>query len=169
MKKIIALAVVIVTFCLENVSAQKKDEVSPQAAGLKREFKDASDVHWTKLKNNIFLATFENLQEHSIAYFDGAGQLILSGRKIPFEQMPRLAKKGTEGIRTKLENKNDIVTVGEVYELAGSDGTQYYLNMYGEATSLSMIVSGDGSTRILKKVSKPESIVQRPVVAAKDN
>lgn len=156
MKKFILLAAVIVTGCLSQVSAQSNVQVSKTIeARFSKEFKEATDVKWTKLKN-IFQSRFYLNQEYCLAYFDASGELILSGRKIPFEITPMAVKKELERIRNASEKRDDILSVAEVYELNDADGTKYFVNLDSQTLSMSVMTYGNGHSEILKKVNNPK-------------
>ncbi len=153
MKKIISAAAVIVTLCLQNASAQTSAQVTPAVAeSFSREFKDATNVKWTKIKG-IYRSRFDNQQEYCLAYFDPNGQMILSGRKISLDIAPLAIKRGLEQIRDASERKHDLLAVAEVYELNDSQETKYFINLNSDALSMSVMVHGDGHSEIVKKVN----------------
>jgi hypothetical protein len=148
------LAGVIVTLCLHNLCAQRVTAIPEEVtARFSKEFKDASNVRWVKLKN-IFQCRFYNEKEYCLAFFDESGQLILSGRKIAFDIAPLAVKKEAERIRKSSERKYDLLAIEEVYELNNSEGTTYFINLVSESLSMSIMAYGNGHSEILKKTNK---------------
>jgi hypothetical protein len=151
MKKITMLAAVMILVSA-NLNAQKKVNVDYAVTKtFEREFKDASRIRWSALNHNIFMARFNNQQDRCIAYFTSEGEMILTGRKIAFEILPIMVKKGAEEVRTMNETQSGELTIREIYELAGDRGTEYFMNLTGKNLLLSVIVYGNGTSKVLKR------------------
>jgi hypothetical protein len=164
MKKHIVLAATIILLSINNISAQKKVTVDyAVATSFNSEFKGASDVRWTKIEKSLFMVRFENHGDHCIAYFNTEGRLLLTGRKIPFEITPRVVKKRAEEMR---QTKGGELIVREVYELNGDHGTEYFINLTSEKLARSVIIYGDGTSKILKESTRSEN-EGTPVLAGK--
>jgi len=145
------LAVVIVTLCLTNLSAQHGTPVAAVVEkSFNKEFNDVTFVNWSKV-NNLFLARFEDQKENCIAYFAPDGQMLLSGREIPYSIAPRTVKKETERIKTGSPKKRGFLEVGKIYEVNDSGETMYYVNLNGPVSRLSVMVHGNGHSEILQE------------------
>jgi len=153
MKKIITFAAVMGTACFQGLSAQS---IGPMTNAIgesfHREFKEASSVRWVKIKS-IYQARFYNHLEYCIAFFDATGQLLLSGRKIPFDKVAPMVKKEMSRIRTASEQRHDPFTIAGVYELSYSRGIRYFINLESDRLSVSILSSGNGTPEVVKKVS----------------
>lgn len=159
------LAAVIVTVGYTNLKAQKGVS-STVAANFSREFKDASNVRWTKIKQ-VSLARFDHQGEFCLAYFDAEGQLILNGRKISEDNLPLAVKKETARIRKAAEKSQDILAIAEVYELSDPNGTRYFINLSSESLSMSIMAYGNGQSEILSRVNNKHMETANPVVTSK--
>jgi hypothetical protein len=156
MKTIILFAVAINLLSPNNLSAQKNSTVDYAVTeSFTREFKHATHVEWSKPENNITMARFDNHGEHYIAYFTSAGELVLTGRRIPFEITPLPVRERTEEIRSDYGKKGNEMTIREVYELSGNSGTEYFINFTSEKLALSVIVYGTGTSKVLRKSNQP--------------
>jgi hypothetical protein len=156
MKKHILLIAAIILLSINNISAQKKVTVDyAVTTSFNHNFKGASLLQWTKLKNSLFMARFENHGDHCIAYFTPDGRLLLTGRKISFEITPLVVRKRTEELCTMHSTKSGELTIREIYELAGDHGTEYFINLTGKKLALSVIIYGDGTSKVLKESNLP--------------
>jgi hypothetical protein len=154
--KNVTLAATIILLSLSNINAQKKTSIDyTVTTSFNREFKDAAHVQWSKITDDIFLSRFENHLEHCIAYFTKKGQLLLTGRKVSIEILPLIVKRRAEEIQIMNETKTNKLTIREVYELAGDYGTEYFMNLTSEKLDLSVIVSGDGTSKVLERSNLP--------------
>jgi hypothetical protein len=165
MKKIIITAVVIVTFCF-TLGAQNSVQVNASiTTSFGDEFNDASNVSWEKISDEIFLVRFDRQQENSIAYFDKTGKLLVSGRKITFEQAPRLVQHGLDNIIKSYEKKNGMLSVSHVYELIEEGETRYYTSIGNTGLLLAVMSTSDGGSKIIKKVNSDFRQQNTPIVA----
>jgi hypothetical protein len=166
MKKHILLAATIILLSINNISAQKKVTVDyVVTTSFNSEFNGASDIQWTKLENSLFMARFENHGDHCIAYFNMEGRLLLTGRKISFEIIPLVVRKRAEEIRTMHATKSGELTIREIYEVGGERGTEYFINLTSEKLALSVIIYGDGSSKVLKESTLPSGNEGTPILA----
>jgi hypothetical protein len=167
--KNITLAVTIILFSTNYLSAQEKITVDYRVTtSFNNEFKYATLVQWTKLPDNLVMARFDNHQDHCIAYFSPEGKMLLTGRKISFEIIPLAVQKRAEELRTMNEAKGSDLTVREIYELARDHGTEYFINFTSEKLALSVIVYGDGTSKVLRKLTPPFENEGTPTIAAGD-
>jgi hypothetical protein len=168
MKNITMLVVAMILLSVNNnLNAQKKVNVDYSVTKtFGREFKDAAQVQWSEPAHDIFMARFTNDQDHCIAYFTSEGELILTGRKISFGIIPLIVRKRAEEVRTQYETKSNELTMREVYELAGDGGTEYFINFTSEKLALSIIVYGNGTSRVLKKSNLSSEHEGTPLLAA---
>ncbi len=101
-----------------------------------------------------------------IAYFSKMGELIVSGRKISFNQAPRLVQDGLERIKKSHENKNGKLSVIHVYELNEDGEIGYYVNMGNSNLYLAVKSDNRGSCRIIKKVNSENGKLSAPTVVS---
>jgi hypothetical protein len=167
MKNITILAAVMILLSANNLSAQKKVTVDYAVTKtFEQKFKDASQVQWSDLENDIFMARFENRGDHCIAYFTSEGRLVLAGKKITFEILPPAVKQRTEEVRAMNETESNELTIREIYELSGDRGTEYFINLTSRKLALSILVYGNGTSKILRKSTQPSEKEATSILAA---
>ena len=151
MKKIIMTASVIVTLCL-NLFAQKSTAVNADISkSFKEEFKDASNVRWEKISRDIFLVRFNHEQKNSLAYFDKKGELLITGRMVPFNQTPELVQNGVQDMMKSYAEAYGELSIVCTYELNEKGATKYYTNIGNSKLFLAVTSSSKGKTQVIKK------------------
>ena len=165
MKKI----VVVCALLLIGVSASKAQEaVNPTsdiASKFNEQFKDATNVQWSKM-NNISVARFNFGKSFRIAYYDQAGELIARGRKIPEAQLPMNVFEDLQVIKSDLENKSGKVAMGGVYEFLRQSGeTEYVTSLETDQYSVTLATIG-GKLGLQKKarkhtISEPQDMIAK--------
>ncbi|MBL7857505.1 MAG: hypothetical protein JNM57_07435 [Cyclobacteriaceae bacterium] len=152
MKKTILSTVVIVTICLTQVSAQNSTTVPAIIAeSFKKEFVSASNMRWENVSKDIILVRFNRQQDNLIAYFNKQGELMKWGKKITFDEAPKLVKEKLESTMKKYEKSNGKLFVTHVYEIIEEGTIRYYTNMGNDNLYLALVSNYNGGTRIIKK------------------
>jgi hypothetical protein len=131
--------------------AQATVQISREVdASFTKEFSNAVYTQWTQL-GEIAMARFVNEKENCIAYFGSDGKLVLSGREISFEIVPSGVRKATENLKVANLKKHGHLQISKVYEVSDDYETMYYLNLQGPASIVSVLVHGNGHSKILKE------------------
>jgi hypothetical protein len=150
-------ALVIVIICSDQSIAQ--GQVSLPASTAKtftEEFAQATNVRWERPSSNIFMARFDNQEDHCLAYLDDKGQLITKGRLIVWHNSPVLMQRGVEKIKSSYEKKYGPIRITHLFEMVQSGATQYYVNMGNDNFYLALITDSRGNADIIKKqILKP--------------
>src|SRR6478735_12036783 len=164
MKKIILVCALL----LIGVSASKAQKANPTsdiASKFNEQFKDATNVQWSKM-NSISVARFNFGKSFRIAYYDQAGELIAKGRKIPEAQLPMNVFEDLQVIKSDLENKSGKVAMGGVYEFLRQSGeTEYVTSLETDQYSVTLATNG-GKLGLQKKtkkhtISEPQDLIAK--------
>jgi hypothetical protein len=171
MKKKILFALAVTVICFHNLIAQSPTNLSaPVARSFESDFAGSTNVKAQSLPKKITLIQF-NLNEGSwLAYYDGDGKLITSGRRIKTgERLPLLVQESLDGIRAKYEKKFGIITVGAPYEMTKGSTTEYYVPMKNAQIDMLVSIDGFGTSLVHNKhINKPTFEPDKSVVAKKN-
>jgi hypothetical protein len=171
MKKNILFALAVSVICFHNLIAQDNTNLSPSVArSFESDFSGASKIKAQSLPKRITLMEF-NLNEGSwIAYYDGDGKLITSGRRIKTgERLPLLVQGSLDEILAKYERKFGMITVGAPYEMTKGSTTEYFVQMQNAQINMLVSIDGFGTSLVHnKQINKTTFEPDKSVVAKKN-
>ncbi len=159
MKTLIQYTAILLLLSVILTKAQNPVPASVSDA-FTREFNSASNVQWTTSKN-IYQSRFEQSGEKFIAYFSNEGSLLVTARRIQFNQAPTLVKKSVAA----LQDQYDANVPVEMYEVNEANDTQYFVNVTGKRQFVSAFASVNGNCKVVKKANKPLSADQSDILA----
>jgi hypothetical protein len=152
MKKISLAVLAMVAICTAGLKAQNIAIASSVKENFNNEFRNASNVNWEKVNNNVVLVRFNENNLNKLAYYGSDGKLLMEGRKISFESSPRLVQKSVNSIMESYREKKGILQVVQTYEITDQDQTRYFLNVGNASLQLALMSGSNGSCQVLRKV-----------------
>lgn len=169
MKKNIILAAFMLTLNILNAqdNAKVRASVSEQFKNL---FANAKNVQWTNLGKEITQAQFSYNGGSWVAYFDQAGDLITSGRRIKkVEDLPLKVQSGFQRAKGQMEKKGQTSELVIIYEMINGDETSYFVTMRndGSISTYSIALNGDTSLK-LKRPRAHEPVAPVDAIAKKN-
>lgn len=168
MKKNIIIGVACVIMSLQQLAAQDSLPVNGSVARrFEESFTGARNVQWTSLPKKVSQAQFYYQGGSWIAFFDHAGQLITSGRKIKSTQdLPLKVQAGLNRAKSRMERKAESFQVAIIYEMIKDEVTKYYITMQNPTTTALVSINSEGGSMLeSKKVFKPELKTPKDVIA----
>jgi hypothetical protein len=124
-----------------------EENVNPKVLNaFKTEFKTAKQVEWTT-GTDYYKATFVYNDKHVFAYYNADGELLGLTRYVnPFELSLNL--------QIGLKNNYANYWISDLFEVAKSDGTTYYITLENADTKI-ILKATDGNTwGFFKKIKK---------------
>ncbi len=113
---------------------------------FKNEFNAAKDITWT-IAQNYYLASFVYNDQHVAAYYSPEGELMGLTRYISPADLPL-------ALQSDLKKNYKDHWVSDLFEVANSDGTAYYITLEDAETKLVLKASNGKSWNGYKKVKK---------------
>jgi hypothetical protein len=142
-KMIMTLAIAVST-----LSAFAGDEnVNPKVLdAFNTKFKNAQQVEWTA-ETDYYKATFVYNDKHVIAYYDTNGELL---------GITRYVSPLDLSLNLQINLKNDYANywVSDLFEVAKSDGTSYYMTLENADTKIVLKATDSNTWSVYKKVKK---------------
>jgi hypothetical protein len=130
LKKSIACAALITAMFVNTSYAQQNTMPTPLVQkAFTATFEKATDIKW-KYENPLYVATFLNDKESSVAFLDQAGNLFAQGRIINDGLLPLKVKSSLQPIQNSFEKKYGALARGSIFEIIDeNDYTDYYIFM----------------------------------------
>jgi hypothetical protein len=130
-------------------------------------FENATQINWHQEKQ-VYYATFNNGEERWIAYLNGSGELMTSGRKIPLETLPLTIQRDLKLVQANHEKRYGQLTPVRIYELISSDETMYYISLENKDRFITLqAVNGSNNVLSNKKVETEKFKNGEDIVAKK--
>jgi hypothetical protein len=167
MKTRIAALSIISTVWVQDVSEPSGPVTRDIGKRFQHEFRNASQVRWVRIKD-IFQVRFNLNADYCLAFFNTAGELLMSGRRIPMATLPPVVKKEVDRLWTLSESKYDLLYVAGVYQLNNVRGSRYFINLESEYLSMSIVASEDGSVEIVKNIIHPKPVMRMRMQPAEE-
>jgi len=149
-------------------SASSFGKVPPELVtkSFQTHFENATHITWHKEKQ-VYYATFNNGEERWIAYLNGSGELMTSGRKIPLETLPLAIQRDCKAIQVNQEKKFGQLTPARIYELVSKHETMYYITLENKDRFIAL-QAVNGSINVLrnekvevKKYGKSDDVIAK--------
>lgn len=122
MKKNLTTLFVALVLLTSAAMANENNEPSLQAKNeFNRMFAQATEVKWESVAN-LDKVTFIHAGQHLTAFFNSLGEFESVSRNISISTLPLLLQKG-------LQDKLWASWVSESFEVAGTNGTKYYVTI----------------------------------------
>jgi hypothetical protein len=167
MKNNIIIGAALFIISLSNSAAQEGAVNASAAQSFEKTFKSAENPKWKACAKDISLVQFRYMDRGWVAYFDKAGKLITSGRRVSIHELPVVVQDGMFLTKETSERKYGALTLGVIYEMVTSRTTEYYVPLGNTKIKLMVAVRTDGSAVIKsrKKVSEdpkaPKDVIAR--------
>jgi hypothetical protein len=159
----------IILFMSTIVCSASYGKVIPESVikSFQTHFGNATHITWHQEKQ-VYYATFNNGEQRWIAFINGSGELMTSGRKIPLETPPLTIQRDLKLVQTNHEKKYGQLTLARIYELISADETMYYITLENK-DRLIALQSVHGNINILsnKKVEPGKFKNGEDIVAKK--
>src|SRR6478736_4397592 len=121
MKKIMMILALVLTVGT-SFAFTGEEAVNKQALNaFKKEFASATDAAWT-VGTNFYKVTFSLNDEKLFAYYNTQGEFLAVTRNISSLQLPLT-------LQTSLKRSYSNYWISDLFEVAKSDGTNYYVTL----------------------------------------
>ena len=145
-KRILALALLL-TIGFSNIFANNEEGVNKQVVNaFKKDFAAARDAKWETGKDFVKV-TFTMNEQVLFAFYSGDGQLLGVTRNITSAQLPI-------SLLSELKKNYSEYWITDLFEMAASDGTAYYVSLENADNSTILKSSAGEDWSIYKKVKK---------------
>lgn len=169
MKKNIIIGAALFIISLSNLAAQESPANASATQSFEKSFTGASNPKWTRCEKKISLVQFHYMNKPWLAYFDHAGKLITSGRRVSIHELPVIVQGGMLSIKERSEKKYGALTLGLIYEMVTDRVTEYYVPLANTKIRLMIAVQTNGATVIKsKKTLSEDPKSPKDVIARKD-
>ncbi|MGQ0738946.1 MAG: hypothetical protein ACT4OJ_07810 [Bacteroidota bacterium] len=129
------------------LTSEGEEEVNARVLyAFKKEFNAAKDIKWT-VAQNYYLASFLYNDQHISAYYSTEGELMGMTRYISPADLPL-------ALQSDLKKNYKDYWVSDLFEVANSDGTAYYITLEDAETKLVLKATNGKSWNSYKKVKK---------------
>ena len=135
-------------FAVSSFSAIAND-VSVNADALstfQKTFADARSVTWS-YERNLYKADFQLYDQHAIAFFNEAGDLMAAGRRLTSEQLPIF-------LQISLKTKSQGYAITDILEVTNEEGLYYYATLESASKTLMIKSNSDKNWNTYKKIKK---------------
>jgi len=113
---------------------------------FKSEFNAAKEVEWT-VGSNYYRATFVYNEKHVFAYYNESGELLGLTRYLSSMDLPI-------SLQAKLKKNYDGYWISDLFEVAKSDGTSYYITLENADTKIVLKSTDSSNWNAYTKVKK---------------
>ena len=171
MKKNILLTLAMAVICLHNLLAQDSKNLSAAVArSFANDFSGASNVKSESLPKGITLVQFNLDQRFWLAYYNEAGSLITSGRRVKVgDKLPVRVEESLDRLRAKYEQKYGTLAVGAPFEMTKGSVTEYFVPMKNAQIDMLVSIDSFGSSIVQNKQIHKSPIEPEKSVIAKKN
>lgn len=135
MKKIIPIAVILITFSTINAFAQTKAP-SAVVGSFERTYANAERSTWTTV-HDLYRVDFTLQDESLTAFFNVDGDLIAASRNITPVLLPIFLK-------SSLKKQFSNYTVSSLFEVDGPDGIYYYAKVNNQKSQIMLQSTSSG-------------------------
>jgi hypothetical protein len=131
-KMMLTLAIALSTL---GVFAGTGEEVNPKVLkAFTNEFTTAGEVTWTK-QDNYYKAAFTYNGNHVVAFYSTEAELLGLTRYVALQDLPI-------NLQTDIRKNYNSYWITDLFEVAKSDGTAYYITLENVDTKLVLKSSG---------------------------
>ena len=136
MKKIMMMLAMVLTIGT-SFAFTGEEAINKQALNaFKKEFAGATEAAWT-VGDNFYKVTFSLNDQKLFAYYNLQGDFMAVTRNISSLQLPL-------SLQTSLKRSYNNYWISDLFEVAKSDGTNYYVTLETADTKI-VLKSADGS------------------------
>jgi hypothetical protein len=142
------LSAIAVVFSVSSFTASANDITgNPDAVRtFQKTFADAKSVTWSSEKN-LYKADFLLNDQHATAFFNEAGELIATGRRLTREQLPIF-------LQISLKTKAEGFAITDVLEVTNEEGIHYYATLESATKTLMIKSDSNKNWNTYKKLKK---------------
>lgn len=113
---------------------------------FKTEFNTAKEVEWT-VGSNYYKAAFVYNEKHVFAYYNGEGELLGLTRYLSSDDLPL-------NLQNNLKKGYSKYWISDLFEVAKSDGTAYYITLEDADTKIVLKASAESDWSVYQKTRK---------------
>ena len=144
MKKIIMILAVLIS--TTSAFAGEENVATKVLNAFKTEFSTAKEVEWT-VGSNYYKAAFVYNEKHVFAYYNEEGELLGLTRYLSSDDLPLNLQKN-------LKKSYSKYWISDLFEVAKSDGTAYYITLEDADTKIVLKASAESDWSVYQKTRK---------------
>jgi len=144
MKKIIMILAVLIS--TTSAFAGEENVTTKVLNAFKAEFNTAKDVEWT-VGSNYYKAAFVYNEKHVFAFYNKEGELLGLTRYLSSDDLPL-------NLQNNLKKSYSKYWISDLFEVAKSDGTAYYITLEDADTKLILKASAESDWSAYQKTRK---------------
>lgn len=137
------LAVLIST---TSAFASEENVATKVLNAFKTEFNTAKEVEWT-VGSNYYKAAFVYNEKHVFAYYNEEGELLGLTRYLSSDDLPL-------NLQNNLKKSYSKYWISDLFEVAKSDGTAYYITLEDADTKIVLKASAESDWSVYQKTRK---------------
>ncbi len=144
MKKIIIILAVLIS--TTSAFAGEENVATKVLNAFKTEFNTAKEVEWT-VGSNYYKAAFVYNEKHVFAYYNEEGELLGLTRYLSSDDLPL-------NLQNNLKKSYSKYWISDLFEVAKSDGTAYYITLEDADTKIVLKASAESDWSVYQKTRK---------------
>lgn len=144
MKKIIMILAVLIS--TTSAFASEENVATKVLNAFKTEFNTAKEVEWT-VGSNYYKAAFVYNEKHVFAYYNEEGELLGLTRYLSSDDLPL-------NLQNNLKKSYSKYWISDLFEVAKSDGTAYYITLEDADTKIVLKASAGSDWSVYQKTRK---------------
>lgn len=144
MKKIIMILAVLIS--TTSAFAGEENVATKVLNAFKTEFNTAKEVEWT-VGSNYYKAAFVYNEKHVFAYYNEEGELLGLTRYLSSDDLPL-------NLQNNLKKSYSKYWISDLFEVAKSDGTAYYITLEDADTKIVLKASAESDWSVYQKTRK---------------
>jgi len=144
MKKIIMILAVLIS--TTSAFAGEENVATKVLNAFKTEFNTAKEVEWT-VGSNYYKAAFVYNEKHVFAYYNEEGELLGLTRYLSSDDLPL-------NLQNNLKKSYSKYWISDLFEVAKSDGTVYYITLEDADTKIVLKASAESDWSVYQKTRK---------------
>jgi hypothetical protein len=136
MKRLVLTFAIALSFIGFSSFKSTDDSIAPDAAikSFRSAFKSATEVSWS-VTENLYKANFSLNGQYVSAFYNAEGQMIALTKNLSSLELPI-------ALQAKLKKNYDGYWISDLIEVAGEEGTSYYITLENADTKLILKSSG---------------------------
>lgn len=127
MKPIFFAIVLMISFFAQTIQAAEPKMSANVVTTFQAQFGDAENAQWSVVEN-LFKVTFTLDEQSMFAFYDGEGDLVVTGKYLTAKQLPKAAQK-------HLAEAAKGYRITEVFQIDNGTDSKYYVSLAGESGS----------------------------------
>lgn len=144
MKKIIMILAVLIS--TTSAFAGEENVTTKVLNAFKAEFNTAKEVEWT-VGSNYYKAAFVYNEKHVFAFYNKEGELLGLTQYLSSDDLPL-------NLQNNLKKSYSKYWISDLFEVAKSDGTAYYITLEDADTKLILKASAESDWSVYQKTRK---------------